>query len=276
MRFGRAYGIDVHIHWSFWILILFYLFAFSGASGIVDGLVAVGLIVSVFGCVLLHEFGHAAAAARYGIGTQSITLLPIGGVAKLEGMPSQPLHELVIALAGPAVNVLIAMILALPVGLGWKIGWSAPSLGMGSDLLGQLMNINLLLVGFNMLPAFPMDGGRVLRSLLSLKLSKLRATQIAVALGRWMALAFCIWGLFIDWNPMLLLLAGFVFVAGTMELLQVKLRSVTQGTAQSAADGAANWLGQQAAGMGWGQSTARPRHPNSGQIIDAESVRQIR
>lgn len=227
MRIGKFRGIEVHIHWTFWILILFYMMSASRVGGAVEGALAIGFILSVFGCILLHEFGHAGAAAWFGIATRDITLLPFGGVARLEHMPEKPRQELVIALAGPAVNVLIALVLLIPITLGVMSSMSAPAIGLGTDLLAQLLMVNLLLAAFNMLPAFPMDGGRVLRSLLAMRWNYLTATQIAARLGRWMSAAFVLWALF-SGSLSLLLVAAFIFVAGTMELLQVKFRTAQQ------------------------------------------------
>jgi Zn-dependent protease len=225
MKIARIRGIDVRIHWTFWILILFYLVSVSRSSGLPEGLIAVAFIMSVFVCVLLHEFGHAIAASWYGIRTKDITLLPIGGVARLERLPDRPIQEFVVALAGPAVNVVIAILLIIPVSLRMLSGTAAPIVELGAGFFAQLMAVNVILVLFNLLPAFPMDGGRVLRSLLAMRWGHLRATQIAARLGRWMAVGFGIWAL-LSGNMLLLLLAVFVFIAGTAELLQAKVRSL--------------------------------------------------
>ncbi len=224
MKIARIRGIDVHIHWTFWLLILFYLVVVSRSAGLAEGLVAVAFILGVFLCVLLHEFGHAAAAAHFGIPTRDITLLPIGGVARLENMPEKPLQELVVAIAGPAVNVAIALVLLIPASLQLLSGWVAPVIGNGGTILSQLLMVNIGLVAFNMLPVFPMDGGRVLRSLLAMRLGHLRATQIAARIGRWLSVALGLWGI-ISGNLMLLVLAGFVFMAGTAELVQATIRN---------------------------------------------------
>lgn len=274
MRIGRLYGIDVHIHWSFWLLILFYLVIVAKSGGLIEGLTAVTFVLAAFFCVLLHEYGHALAARRYGIRTHDITLMPIGGVARLERIPEKPIQEFVVAIAGPLVNVAIAGILAVPVALDISSGWVAPTVEVGGSFLSQLMAVNLFLVLFNMLPAFPMDGGRVLRSLLAMRVGVVRATEIAARLGRWMALAFAVWGIFVSWNPMLVLLAAFVFITGTMELFQVRLRSL-QSQAAGPFDSGSQWEP-----AGWQEEYSEPRnhHPEkqNSDVIDAIDFRQIR
>ncbi|MBX3421890.1 MAG: site-2 protease family protein [Pirellulaceae bacterium] len=273
MKVGKVYGIDVHVHWSFWVLVLFYLISVSRTGGIVEGVMAVTFILAVFACVLLHEFGHAAAAAYYGIPTRDITLLPFGGIARIERMPDKPLQELVVALAGPAVNIAIAALFIAPVTLGIMTNVSAPAVGWGTNFLAQLLVVNLLLVGFNLLPAFPMDGGRVLRSLLAIRLGHLRATQVAVRTGRWMALAFAIWAV-VSLNVVLLLIAGFIYFAGLAELIQVRMRIAGQ-AADSQSAGAQHWSYQYSSS--WAQpSQNAPNSAADDDIIDAVEVRHIR
>jgi Zn-dependent protease len=225
MKVARIRGIDIRIHWTFWILVLFYLVSVSRTGGVSEGIAAVAFIFSIFACVLLHELGHAVAASWYGIPTRDITLLPIGGVARLERLPEKPVQELVVALAGPAVNVIIAVLLIIPVSLQVLSAMAAPVFDLGTSFFAQLMVVNVILVLFNLLPAFPMDGGRVVRSLLAMRWGHLRATQIAARLGRWMAVGFGIWAL-LSGNILLLVLAVFVFIAGTAELLQAKMRAL--------------------------------------------------
>lgn len=228
MKIATVQGIGVYIHWTFWVLIAYYLIASTMEGGAAYGLFAVGLVLSIFACVVAHEFGHAAAAAKFGIRTADITLLPIGGVARLTRLPEKPHQELIIALAGPAVNVVIAAILMIPILLGAvasSIGASEVAIaGASLSFLDYLLAANVFLVIFNLLPAFPMDGGRVLRSLLAMRTDNLRATEIAARVGRWMALGFAILSFYLGFT--LLLVAAFIFFAGTAELMAVRFREL--------------------------------------------------
>ncbi|NNF57219.1 MAG: site-2 protease family protein, partial [Rhodothermaceae bacterium] len=169
LRLGRIAGIDVFLHWTFGLLLVgaFAFFLVNG-QGVATAAAALLLILAVFGCVVLHEFGHALTARRYDVPTKDITLYPIGGVARLQRIPEAPTQELLIAIAGPAVNVALALLIGGGLlALGQSI--TAPT-GLGEPLghfWANLFWVNVLLVGFNLLPAFPMDGGRVLRALLA-------------------------------------------------------------------------------------------------------------
>jgi Zn-dependent protease len=210
-KLGRVAGIDVFLHPTF-LLLLLYVGMMQGGIG------SVLLVSAVFGCVLLHELGHALMARRFGIETEDITLLPIGGLARLRRMPRAPGAELLIALAGPAVNVVIvaALVAARSLGL-FGSPWSPNPLGGYAE---ALIGINLVLALFNMIPAFPMDGGRVLRALLSGWLGRVRATQIAATIGRGLALMFGAYSL-IRGDFFQVFLAGFIFMAAGQELASV-------------------------------------------------------
>lgn len=224
IKLGRVFGIDLYIHATFLLLLAFLGYStYLRDRSVVSALEGVAFFVLLFGCVVLHECGHALAARRYGIPTRDITLYPIGGVARLERMPSEPRQELVVAVAGPLVNVVIALVL-----FGWLrvSGNWAPLATLGTaegPLVERLALVNASLVVFNMIPAFPMDGGRVLRALLAMRLPYARATRIAAALGQGIALLFGLLGLF--GNPILLFIALFVWIAAGQESGAVQVQA---------------------------------------------------
>lgn len=222
-------GIGVFVHATFLILIGFVVTShWAVGHDLAKTLEGVAFVLALFTCVVLHEFGHALTAARYGIRTRDITLFPIGGVARLERMPEEPTHELWVALAGPAVNLAIAaaIFLALQV-FGAAIGpVEGLSLTEGS-LLERLMVVNAGLAAFNLLPAFPMDGGRVLRAGLATRMSYARATRIAANAGQAMALLFGLVGFFT--NPFLMFIAIFVWIGAAQEAGLVELRAALTG-----------------------------------------------
>jgi len=228
IKLGRPFGIDIYIHATF-VLLLAYLgvSTYLRDRSVAAAFEGVVFFVLLFGCVLLHELGHAVAARRYGIPTRDITLYPIGGVARLERMPSEPRQELVVAVAGPLVNV--AIFAALFAWLGATGSW-IPLAGLSTatgPLLERLAVINLSLAVFNMIPAFPMDGGRVLRALLALRLPYAHATRVAASLGQGIALLFGLLGLF--GNPILLFIAFFVWIAAGQEAGAVQAQAALGG-----------------------------------------------
>ncbi|MGQ0604691.1 MAG: site-2 protease family protein [Anaerolineales bacterium] len=228
LKLGRFAGIDVNIHLTFLLLLGFIGLTAYWNTGTVAGAVeGVAYILALFGCVVLHEYGHALTARRYNIPTRDITLYPIGGVARLERMPEKPIQELWVALAGPAVNVVIAVVLFVYL---FVTGQLTSVFQMGlveGPFLERLMYVNISLVLFNLLPAFPMDGGRVLRALLAMKMDYTRATQIAAMLGQGMALLFGFIGLFS--NPLLLFVAFFVWMAASQEAGMVQMKTALGG-----------------------------------------------
>ena len=177
-------------------------------------------------CVVLHEFGHALAARRYGIRTRDITLLPIGGLARLERMPDNPREEVVVALAGPAVNIVIAAAVSMDCGLTGGVPWAAMMVHNGTPVALGLFNVNIWLVLFKMIPAFPMDGGRVLRALLAMGMNYVRATELAAKTGQAIAFVFFIIGAW--WNPLLLLIAVFVSFGAGSELAFAQMSSISK------------------------------------------------
>ncbi len=218
-KLGRIAGIDVYLHFTLLLLALWGLL-----QGGIDSIL---LVAAVFGCVLLHEFGHALTARRFGIETEDITLYPIGGVARLRRLPRSPGAELLITLAGPAVNFAIAAAL-------FCVGFAGVVLGVwsvlpGFEFLQMLMIVNLVLGLFNLIPAFPMDGGRILRALLSGWLGRLRATEIAAGIGRALAIVFGVVSL-LQGDLLRVGLATFVYFAATAELASVGLEERRRAT----------------------------------------------
>jgi Zn-dependent protease/predicted transcriptional regulator len=230
LKVGSIAGIGIYLHWTFLLLIAaIFGFYYVQSQSLGAALSGMGLIVGVFGCVVLHELGHALTARRFGVGTRSITLYPIGGLARLERIPSEPMKEFWIAIGGPAVNLAIAAVLAAALLVGG--GSFSPDVlqAPGSHTLASLLWINLALAGFNLLPAFPMDGGRVLRALLALRQDYTQATQTAANVGQIMAILFGLFGL-ISFNPILLFIALFVYVGAQQESQQAVYRAFTEGT----------------------------------------------
>jgi Zn-dependent protease/CBS domain-containing protein len=232
-KIGRAFGIDVKVHWTFFLLLAFFAFAgYQGSGSLLDALVTTLIIVVLFVCVVLHEFGHSLVAQRLGIETKDITLLPIGGVARLKSLPERPMDEVKIAVAGPLVNVVLAPIffgVALLLGGGLS---TQTNILEGVQSAGQVFAylgfINVALVVFNMIPAFPMDGGRVLRGLLASRLGSVRATDISSAVGQFFALAFFLIGL-LGGNFLLALVAVFIFFGANGEAEMVRQRELMRG-----------------------------------------------
>lgn len=223
-KIARIAGIDVKIHVTFLLLLAWFGLIYWQQDGMRGAVEGVGFTLLLFLCVLLHEFGHAFAARAYGIRTPDITLLPIGGVARLERMPDKPVQELVVALAGPAVNVVIGLVLSVVVVAKIRMADFTEIDRVGGSLPVKLLAVNCMLVAFNAIPAFPMDGGRVLRSLLAMKLDYTLATTIAARIGQGLAVCFAVWSFFGGPN-MLLFIAIFVFLGAQQELAYAKFRS---------------------------------------------------
>lgn len=228
MKIGEIAGIGIYVHATFllllgWVALSYYL-AGQSLAMMING---VAFMLALFGIVVLHELGHALTAKRFGIQTRDITLLPIGGVARLERMPDDPKQELWVALAGPAVNVVLAAVLYIAIGLTS----GPPSLSnlsmVSGNFLEKLLWVNVSLAAFNLLPAFPMDGGRVLRALLAMRMDYVRATQIAAHVGQGMALLFGFIGLF--YNPFLVFVALFVWMGASQEASMVQMKSALGG-----------------------------------------------
>ena len=229
---GKIAGIDLKLHWTFLILLGWIFWSYFSQSGeITSGLYGVAFIIALFACVVLHELGHALSARRYGVNTRNIVLLPIGGVANLEKMPEKPREELVVALAGPAVNVVIAVVLgAILAGFGGPApieDLETLTRPTGRIFLTNLLAVNVLLVVFNMIPAFPMDGGRVLRALLAMRYDRAKATNIAAKLGQFLAIGFVFLGFFT--NFWLIFIGLFIFLGAGGENRMVEQQSLLAG-----------------------------------------------
>jgi len=228
LNLGSIAGTAIRIHITFllflvWLGVIYY--RQGGAEAAWQGTI---FIVLIFLCVLLHELGHVFAARRYGVVTRDVTLWPFGGIASMERMPDRPSEELIVAVAGPAVNVAIAALLIL---------WLWPQLDLENfakiedptvSLAVKIAGANIILVLFNLIPAFPMDGGRVLRALLAMRTGNARATEMAATIGQGFAVVFGVLGIF--YNPMLIIIAVFIFLAASGEATQAQLRAVAQGT----------------------------------------------
>jgi Zn-dependent protease/CBS domain-containing protein len=220
-------GTAVRIHFTFFLLLAWIgavHWMRGGPGEAVDGVL---FILILFLCVVLHEFGHVFAARRYGIRTPDVTLLPIGGVASLERMPEKPGQEIVVALAGPAVNLVIALVLIVLLGARFDLTQMAQLEQAQSTLTGRVAAANVALLLFNLIPAFPMDGGRVLRALLAVPMGYTRATRVAAGVGQVLAVVFGFFGLL--GNPLLVLIAVFIFLAASGEAGYVQARDYMRG-----------------------------------------------
>ncbi|MGB3683238.1 MAG: site-2 protease family protein [Rubrobacteraceae bacterium] len=261
IKVGRAFGIDVKVHWTFLLLLGFFAFlSYSNTGDLINALVTVLIVVTLFLCVLLHEYGHSLVAQRMGIEIQDITLLPIGGLARMKAMPERPIDEVKVAVAGPLVNVALAPVF---IGLAFLFGFDISTLrnifqaqeSVGNVLL-YLGGLNIFLVLFNMIPAFPMDGGRVLRGLLATRFGPIRATDISSTIGQLFALAFFLVGIFAV-QPFLALIAVFIFFGAGGEQQMVRQRETMRGLLVSDVMGTKRRT-----------ETLTPYH-NFGQVLDA-------
>lgn len=218
IRVGQAFGIPIYIHWSFLFLPLIVLFE---GEDLDSSLWKIGLMLCLFVCVLLHELGHALSARRYGVETQDIILSVIGGVARLKNIPKKPVQELIVAAAGPAVNLVIAIILSIFLLLTGKMILPDGGIIGGDNFLFWVFAANILLAIFNLIPAFPMDGGRILRAILAMKIDRVKATKIAVYIGYLIAFVFAVFAI---WSAAytLLVISAFVVFSATTELRSIK------------------------------------------------------
>ena len=226
-KLGTIKGIGVFIHWTFSLLIIYI--NYSGGQNLIETLWSILFVLSIFVTVILHELGHSFAAMRYNIKTKDITILPIGGVARLESMPEKPSEELVVAIAGPLVNIALALITALFVTIPEDDQLSESlieGINAGNFFLNFLI-VNIVLAVFNLIPAFPMDGGRIFRALLSMKLSRPLATKIAARVGQFLALGFILLGFYS--NPFLIVIGLFILIGAQSESKYTKTKSMLSG-----------------------------------------------
>lgn len=227
LNIGTIAGTAIRIHVTF-VLFLIWIWAAAysqgGAAAAWSGLI---FMVLLFLCVLAHEFGHILTARAFGVATPDVTLLPIGGVARLERIPEEPGQEFLIAIAGPAVNVVITIVLIAVGGANLSAAHLSAVESSQVALVDRLASVNLFLALFNMIPAFPMDGGRVLRALLAIKLGFTRATAVAATVGQWFAFVLGFVGLFA--NPLLIFIAIFVYLAASSEAQLVQMRAMSRG-----------------------------------------------
>lgn len=227
LNLGKVAGIKVKVHWTFLLIILWVVFLEVSRENNLEAILwSVFFVLVLFACIVLHELGHALTARNYNIGTRQITLLPIGGVASLEAMPEDPKEEFFVAIAGPIVNVVIAIVLYLIVPMGGYLNQDPEMLEKtmssinSANFLFYLFSANVMLVVFNLIPAFPMDGGRVFRALLSMKFDRVTATQMASRMGQGVAFFFFLIGLL--YNPILILIAIFVYFGAQGENIMVQ------------------------------------------------------
>jgi stage IV sporulation protein FB len=225
VNIGKIAGTAIRIHVTF-LVFLIWIGVEAGWGGLI-------VMILLFACVLAHEFGHILTARAFGVATPDVTLLPIGGVARLERIPEEPSQEFLIAIAGPAVNVVIALLLVALAGATLDTQHLAAVQSTKVSLVDRLASVNLFLAVFNMIPAFPMDGGRVLRALLAIRLGYVRATQVAAMIGQ--ALAFGLGFLGLLYNPLLIFIAIFVYLAASAEAQTMTLRGVSAGVPVTAA-----------------------------------------
>ena len=228
LKLGRLWGIDVYLHVTFILFLAWVGYATYAAMGVGAALSIVFLVLALFTCVLLHEYGHALTARKFGIGTADITLLPIGGVARLERMPSNPRQELLVAIAGPAVNVVLAALIGLIIVITKSPMPQNPANLLEGGILWNLLRMNVVMILFNMLPAFPMDGGRVLRAALAMKMSYAKATRTAATIGQGMAVVFVLFGL-LTGHFMLMFIAFFVWIGASNEAQDAEQDSLLSG-----------------------------------------------
>jgi Zn-dependent protease/CBS domain-containing protein len=233
INIGSIAGTAIRLHITFLAFLAWIFFASYSSGGAQAAWASLTFMLLLFACVVAHEFGHIFMARRFGVATPTVTLLPIGGVAQLERIPEKPGEELLVAIAGPAVNIVIAAVLVLVFGATLDTANLAGMDKSSIAMIDRLAIVNVFLVLFNMIPAFPMDGGRVLRAALASRLGHVRATEIAASIGQFVAFVLGFLGLF--GNPLLIFIAIFVYLAASSEAQLVAMRAMSRGVPVSAA-----------------------------------------
>ena len=233
LNIGNIAGTAVRVHITFLLFLVWIFLASYSAEGKEAAVTTIVFLLLLFACVLAHEFGHIFTARAFGVATPDVTLLPIGGLARLERIPEEPYQEFLIAIAGPLVNVAIALVLVVIAGAHLNVGDLHAVESPRVSMIDKLAAVNLFLAVFNMIPAFPMDGGRVLRALLATKLGFVRATGLAASIGQAVAFGLGFMGLL--YNPMLIFIAIFVYLAAASEAHAVAMRTMSQGVPVSTA-----------------------------------------
>jgi Zn-dependent protease len=234
LQIARLAGIPIRVHVTFLFLVAWVAYATYVQDPDLNAVgSAVLFLLAVFGLIVMHELSHSLTARLFGIGTRDITLWPIGGISRLERMPEIPAQEFLIAIAGPLLNVILALTLGAYVVL--TSGWEALLvLEFGQmAFLPALVWVNAALAGFNLLPAFPMDGGRALRAFLAMFMDRVQATRLAATTGKMMAVLFGLLGLLI--NPFLVVIAVFVWLGATAEAAHTEMTATLSGHAVSSA-----------------------------------------
>jgi len=226
LSLGRPFGIKIAVHWTFLLLILWVVAVnIRQGADTAQVIISILFILALFVCVTLHELGHSLTARRYGIETRNITLLPIGGMANIDDMPEKPKQEIVVTASGLIVNVIIALLLWVIISIipGYTFDTNLEAI-TGQNFLILLMYVNLFIAAFNLIPAFPMDGGRILRAVLSFRFDRIKATRYAMIAGQGFGVIFALVGLFI--NPFLFVIGIFVVIGARLEYTQVRYRSL--------------------------------------------------
>ncbi len=271
IRLGKFFGIDLFAHWTLWPLLIYMLVGQLFVSGLAGVLAVLGLLIVLFVSVYLHELGHALTAMRLGIRTRDIILLPVGGVARFEQAVFGPRTELLISSAGPLVNLLIAIGGMLPLAIAGNLSSIGTVSIFSSSLFAQIVQINLILGISNLLPALPLDGGRMLRAVLSMRSSHLLATQKAAKVSRYIGFGLILLGPIVSW--MFVLLGIFIILSSLQELWSARFRDVLETSGRDGSSPMSQVFEQFVGGASIKDPTQR--RSGAGEIVDAAEVRHL-